>query len=101
MGMIHHTVVFRLRHEPGSAAERDFLRAACELARIEGVKQFECLRQTSAKNAFQFGLSMEFDDAAAYAHYSDHPDHTAFVQNRWIPEVAEFLEIDYEPFQPS
>lgn len=100
MGMIRHTVVFRLKHEPGSAAERDFLRAACELARIEGVKQFECLRQTSAKNAFQFGLSMEFDDAAAYAHYSEHPDHTAFVRNRWIPEVAEFLEIDYEPFQP-
>ena len=100
MDMIRHTVVFRLRHEPGSAAERDFLRAACELAGIDGVKQFECLRQTSAKIAFHFGLSMEFDDAAAYAHYSEHPNHTAFVQNRWIPEVAEFLEIDYEPFQP-
>ncbi len=100
MGMIRHTVVFRLKHEPGSAAEHDFLRAACELSCIEGVKRFECLRQTSAKNAFRFGLSMEFDDAAAYAFYCDHPDHTAFVQNRWIPEVAEFLEIDYEPCNP-
>jgi hypothetical protein len=100
MGMIRHTVVFRLKHEPGSVAERDFLQAAGELAGIEGVKHFECLRQTSPKNRFRFGLSMEFDDAAAYAHYSDHPDHTAFVQNRWIPEVAEFLEIDYEPFVP-
>lgn len=95
--MIRHTVTFRLKHAPGSEAERDFLRAACALAAIPGVQRFECLRQTSAKNHFTFGLSMEFADAAAYAAYSDHPDHTAFVQTRWIPEVENFLEIDYTP----
>ena len=95
--MIRHTVVFRLKHAPGSEAERDFLQAACELATIEGVKKFECLRQISAKNPYTFGLSMEFADAAAYAFYSEHPDHSAFVQQRWIPEVADFMEIDYEP----
>ena len=94
--MIRHTVAFRLKHAPGSEAERDFLRAACELVKIEGVQKFECLRQTSPKNPFAFGLSMKFTDAAAYAFYNDHPDHTAFVQQRWIPEVAEFMEIDYE-----
>jgi quinol monooxygenase YgiN len=97
--MIRHTVVFRLKHSPGSAAERDFLTAACELAKIPGVQKFECLRQTSTKNPFTFGLSMEFADAAACASYSDHPDHTAFVQQRWIPEVAEFMEIDYTPHE--
>jgi hypothetical protein len=98
--MIRHTVVFRLKHEPGSEAERDFLRAACELAKIEGVQRFECLRQTSPKNDFTFGLSMEFTDSTAYACYSNHPDHCAFVQHRWIPEVTEFMEIDYEPPPP-
>ena len=93
--MIRHTVVFRLKHEPGSAAERDFLRAARDLAKIEGVQKFECLRQVSSKNAYTFGLSMEFADRAAYAFYTDHPDHIAFVQGRWLPEVAEFMEIDY------
>jgi heme-degrading monooxygenase HmoA len=95
--MIRHTVTFRLKHAPGSDAERDFLRAACALSSIPGVQRFECLRQTSTKNAFTFGLSMEFTDAAAYAAYSDHPDHDAFVQQRWIPEVADFLELDYVP----
>lgn len=94
--MIRHTVVFRLKHAPGSEAERDFLQAACALAKIEGVQKFECLRQVSTKNPYTFGLSMEFADAAAYAFYSDHPDHSAFVQGRWIPEVEEFMEIDYE-----
>jgi len=35
-------------------------------------------------------------DAAAYAAYNEHPDHVRFVQERWIPEVGDFLEIDYE-----
>lgn len=95
IGMIRHTVTFRLKHAPGSEAERDFLRAACALTSIPGVERFECLRQTSKKNSFTFGLSMEFADEATYAAYSDHPEHTAFVQRRWIPEVAEFLELDY------
>ena len=32
---------------------------------------------------------------AAYTAYNQHPDHVAFVQGRWIPEVADFLEVDY------
>src|SRR5687768_10530828 len=98
--MIRHTVVFRLKHPAGSAAEREFLAAARELAAISGVMQFECLRQVSPKNAFTFGLSMEFPDSEAYRVYNEHPDHTQFLQQRWLPEVAEFLEIDYTPLAP-
>ena len=95
--MIRHTVAFTLRHAPGSAAEADFLGTALALAAIPGVEKFEQLRQTSRKNTFRFGFSMEFADAAAYAGYNDHPTHVAFVRDRWVPEVADFLEIDYEP----
>ena len=38
---------------------------------------------------------MEFADQAAYDGYNEHPVHTAFVADRWVPEVADFLEIDY------
>jgi len=95
--MIRHTVTFRLHHPEGSAAEAAFLSDARVLAQIPGVERFEQLRQTSAKNPFTFGFSMEFADAAAYAAYDQHPDHRAFVADRWVPEVADFLEIDYEP----
>lgn len=40
---------------------------------------------------------MEFANEVAYQVYNDHPDRVAFVQGRWIPEVAAFLEIDYIP----
>ena len=93
--MIRHTVAFRLHHAPGSPEEADFLDTARALADIPGVTAYEQLRQTSPKNDFAFGFSMEFADQAAYHGYNEHPVHTAFVAERWVPEVADFLEIDY------
>jgi quinol monooxygenase YgiN len=93
--MIRHTVVFRLKHAKGSAAEAAFLKSADILQTIPGVQKFEKLRQVSPKNDYSFGFSMEFKDQAAYTHYNDHPDHVAFVRDTWIPDVAAFVEIDY------
>jgi Stress responsive A/B Barrel Domain len=93
--MIRHTVVFRLKHAKDSAQEIDFLKAADVLVKIPGVQKFEKLRQVSPKNDYDFGFSMEFIDQAAYSFYNDHPDHVAFVQGRWVPEVVAFMEIDY------
>jgi hypothetical protein len=95
--MIRHTVAFSLKHPSGSPSEKSFLAAGQQLAAIPGVEKFERLRQVGAKNAFTFGFSMEFADRKAYQDYSQHPDHVRFVQERWIAEVADFLEIDYEP----
>lgn len=97
--MIRHTVVFRLRHAPGSEAEGDFLRTArARLTPIPGVERFEVLRQTGEQSEFRFSLSMEFADAEAYRSYNEHPSHTAFVRERWIPEVEQFLELDFERY---
>ena len=93
--MIRHTVSFTLRHEPGSDEERDFRAAAEQLGEIPGVEAFEILAEVSPKNSFRFGISMELADRAAYEGYNGHPDHVAFVEERWLKEVADFLEIDY------
>jgi hypothetical protein len=95
--MIRHTVAFRLKHPAGSRAEADFLVAARVLKEIPGVERFEQLRQVSPKNEFRFGFSMEFADLAAYDAYNVHPDHVAFVRDRWVREVEAFVEIDYVP----
>ncbi|MGV8895292.1 MAG: Dabb family protein [Rhodoglobus sp.] len=94
--MIRHTVAFRLVHPAGSAEEEAFLDATDALGVLPGVERWEKLRQVGAKNDYQFGLSMEFADQSAYDGYSNHPDHIDFVNNRWMPEVAAFVEIDYE-----
>ncbi|MDB5612856.1 MAG: Dabb family protein [Devosia sp.] len=93
--MIRHTVVFTLKHDAGSAEEGAVLREAKVLAASPGVAKFEQLRQVSPKTDYAFGFSMEFADQAAYSGYNDHPDHVAFVRDRWVPEVAKFMEIDY------
>jgi len=92
---IRHTVVFTLTHPAGSDGETDFLEAAERLADIPGVEAFELLAEISPKNNYRFGISMEFPDRAAYEQYNAHPDHVRFVQERWLAEVTDFLEIDY------
>jgi hypothetical protein len=92
---VRHTVAFTLIHENGSAEERDFLEAAEHLATIPGVEAFELLAEVSPKNGYRFGISMEFADRSAYDRYNEHPDHIRFVQQRWLAEVSDFLELDY------
>ena len=93
--MIRHTVVFRLKHAQDSAAERLFLEGALVLAYLPTVQKFERLKQISSKNNYHFGFSMEFADQESYDAYNEHPQHVAFVRDKWIPEVDAFLEIDY------
>ena len=94
-GSIRHTVVFALSHAAGSPEEADFLATAARLAEIPGVESFELLRETSPKNGYRHGISMEFADAAGYEAYNGHPEHVRFVEERWVNEVEDFLEIDY------
>lgn len=93
-GRIRHSVAFRLAHADGSQAEGEFLAAIGRLASIEGVDEFELMREVSPKNGYRFGLTMEFADQAAYRAYNEHPDHLGFVGSRWDSEIADFLEID-------
>ena len=92
--MIRHSALFRLHHAAGSAGEADFLVALAALKDIPGVDQLEIAREISPKNPYGFAISMIFADQATYDSYNDHPLHVAFVQGRWIPEVAEFMEHD-------
>ena len=87
--------MFTLIHRVGSDSESDFLKAAERLADIPGVEAFELLAEISPKNNYSFGISMEFPDRGAYEQYNAHPDHVRFVQERWLVEVTDFLEIDY------
>ena len=94
--MIRHSVILKLKDGISTAEKQAFFEAVDSLVNIEGVKKFEVLKQISAKNHFEYGISMEFDTTEQYDFYSNHPNHVAFVENFWIKSVADFLEIDYE-----
>jgi heme-degrading monooxygenase HmoA len=94
--MICHSVFLKLKHAKNSEQETRFLKAARDLQDIPGVQNFKVLKQTSAKNNFDYGLSMDFENQSDYDAYSGHPDHEKFIQDFWIPDVADFLEIDHQ-----
>ena len=94
--MIRHTVVFKLKHPSGSIEEAEFLACAKQLANLPTVQKFECLKQISTKNNFDFGLSMEFENQHDYDLYNNNPEHIHFVNTIWIPQVVDFMEIDYQ-----
>jgi heme-degrading monooxygenase HmoA len=96
--MIKHAVIFKLKHARNSAAEKKFMNAAMNLAAIPGVTNFECLRQVSPKNKFDYGLAMVFASEAAYHAYSNHPAHVQFIELFWLKDVEDFLEIDFEEY---
>ncbi|MFD1720465.1 Dabb family protein [Amnibacterium endophyticum] len=94
---VQHTVVFRLRHEPGSTAEAAFLdHAQRVLAAIDGVEDFRVARQVSPKSDLAWQFSMRFADDSAYAAYDASAPHRRFVDERWATEVEAFQEYDFE-----
>lgn len=98
--MIRHAALFRLKESKGTAGEASFLAALAALRDIPGVQDFQIAREISPKNPFDYAVSMVFADQAAYDGYNTHPLHVAFVQGRWVPEVAEFMEHDTVALNP-
>jgi hypothetical protein len=98
--MIRHTVSFILVHPADSEEEKRFLDDAHRiLTSIGGVEDFAISRQISAKSPHRFQFSMVFADAETYAQYDAHAAHQDFVASRWVPEVADFQELDFVPWE--
>ena len=94
--MITHSVFMKLKYASGSAQEKVFMERAEKLADIPGVLNYRIVKETSPKNDFEYGLVMQFESQKEYDSYNDHPEHSAFVEEVWIPNVATFQEIDYQ-----
>jgi len=94
--MIRHSVILRLKSSLSLADKSQYFVAVNELKHIPGVQKFEVLKQTSPKNPFDYGISMEFENQEAYDLYTNHSLHTAFVEKYWAACVEDFLEIDYQ-----
>jgi hypothetical protein len=96
-GEVQHMVIFNLTYPKGSTEAKKFLHdGKTVLTGIPVVKNFQAFNQVSQKNEYQYGFSMIFSSRDDYTTYNNHPDHVAFVRDRWTKEVTGFLEIDFE-----
>lgn len=95
-GEIQHMVIFNLSNPIDSAEAQKFIQDGTRiLTGIPVVNNFQAFNQVSQKNKYQYAFSMVFANQADYTTYNNHPDHVTFVQNRWLKEVSDFLEIDF------
>lgn len=98
--MIRHTVVFKLKDQLTPLEEQNFFLEMNKLASLPGVQNFECLKQISKKNNFDFGNSMEFESPEIYEQYNHNPTHLHFVKQYWMNDVEDFMEIDFQMNTP-
>ena len=90
-------VIFNLPYPEGSSDADKFLEDGTRIiSGIPVVRNFQAFNQVSLKNDYQYGFSMIFSNQEDYTTYNNHPDHVAFVQDRWLKEVTQFLEIDFQ-----
>jgi hypothetical protein len=93
---IRHAGIFNFKATVSESQKHAFFVALKALEEINGVEKLDVSRQTSSKNKFKYGFSMEFASNEIYQAYSIHPQHDAFVQDYFIPLVEDFMEIDTE-----
>ena len=93
---LRHAGIFNFKATVSESQKHEFFVALKALEEIAGVEKMEVSRQTSTKNKFKYGFSMEFASPEIYQAYSIHPQHDAFVQEFFIPLVEDFMEIDTE-----
>jgi quinol monooxygenase YgiN len=92
---IHHSAFFRLKDSLNNADKELFFAEINKLADIEGVIDFKVVNETSPKNHYTNGVTMQFADQKAYDAYNSNPQHQKFVQEIWMKMVEDFMEIDY------
>jgi hypothetical protein len=96
---IKHMVIFCLKYDKDSIETDNFLiKSKNILSSIEGVENFEVVKQFNPKNDYDFGFYMEFKDKKTYQSYNENPAHINYVKYTWLKEVERFLEIDFECF---
>ena len=92
---ICHNAFFKLKDSLSSDDRKLFFEEIYKLANIEGVIDFKVVKETSPKNQFEYGATMQFKDQNAYDSYNSNPLHQKFVQEIWMKMVEDFMEIDY------
>jgi hypothetical protein len=92
--MIEHTVAFNLKHDAGSAEEKNFIEGLRAFADIPGVQDYKVNRQVSSKGPFAFQITMRFRSQEELDAYDAHQAHVDFVNERWVPECVDWQTLD-------
>ena len=96
--MIRHVVLFRWTADATAEQKQ---RVAAELSRlpalVPSLRDYRLGANLGINpGTFDFAVAADFDDAAGYLAYRDHPEHRAIVAEFIQPIVTERAAVQYE-----
>ncbi len=96
--MIRHTVLFTWDDEMTEAMEQQFAAELTALAaRAPGVRSYHAGPDAGlVEGNFDFAVVGDFDDAAAYLAYRDHPEHQDIIRRLSAPHAKSRASVQYE-----
>ncbi len=96
---IRHLVIFDFKDGINFHEKDKFLQdSKSVLTSIEGVENFEILKQINPDIKYPFGFSMEFKNKEIYELYKKNPIHLDYVKQRWEKAIDKFLGLDFEEY---
>ncbi len=96
--MIRHVALFRFREDAPRDAAQQLEEGLFQLAQtIPTIAAYEYGADLGLREGnFDFAVVADFDDAAAFRSYVDHPDHQAFIAERLAPVISERVSIQFD-----
>jgi hypothetical protein len=96
--MIRHVVLFTWNDEMTDELERQLAAELTALGpKLAGLRSYHAGPDVGlVEGNFDFAVVADFDDAASYVAYRDHPDHQEIVSRLSRPHVTSRAAVQYE-----
>ncbi len=95
--MVHHIVLFKLKHEVTSEKVEEMMRQTrINLLKIDEVLAVKCGRNVEADSEWGFFIAVDFESMEKLALYQHDPIYVKYVEEVIKPNTIARLGLDYE-----
>ena len=96
--MLRHIALFRLKKDAPKEATQSLESGLFQLAQvITEMSSYDYGADLGLREGkFDFGVAADFEDAASFERYVNHPEHQTFIRERLTPVVEERVSIQFE-----
>lgn len=96
--MLRHIALFRLKQDAPPGATQSLEEGLFLLAQtIKQIARYDYGADLGLREGnYHFAVVADFENAADFATYVDHPDHQAFLKDRLTPVLEERVSLQFE-----
>jgi len=95
--MVHHIVLYRLKHEVTPArVEAMMMNTRMQLLKIPEVLSIKCGKRIDQESDWQFFIAIDFESMDKFAMFREDSIYVKFVEEVVKPNTEESLVLDFE-----